>query len=214
MIFGKKKEQEVRVKVSEFCSLVGKTVAEFSKMIEEFVVRDKHFKMESRMIHDMEHEADVARRTIEQEICKGAFLPGYRSDYLMLIESIDRIANKAEEAGDNAYLLRPYVPEQYRPDFVKIGALTMQAYEPLPTMVNSLFEGGSDFLESVRIIERLEGEVDKIQFKLIHSIFKEYEAEKVDKLFLKMVIDSLAAVSDRIENVGDQMMLISALRKL
>lgn len=214
MLFEKKQEREIREKIREFCSLVGKTVSEFNTMIEEFVVGDKHFKVESWLIHDMEHEADVVRRHIEQEMCKGAFLPGYRSDYLMLMESIDRIANKAEEAGDNAFLLRPVIPEQYRSQFREIGRLTVEAYGPVPDMVDNLFEGGSDFSAPVREIQRLEALVDKIEFKLIHSIFKEYEAEKVDKLFLKMVIESLAAVSDRIENVADQIALICALRKL
>ncbi|MCK4413320.1 MAG: hypothetical protein KAY32_07245 [Candidatus Eisenbacteria sp.] len=34
------------------------TVAEFGRIVREYIDWDKHFKQQSKKIHDMEHEAD------------------------------------------------------------------------------------------------------------------------------------------------------------
>ncbi len=68
--------------------------------------------------------------------------------------------------------------------------------------------------EQVEEIGRLEQQIDKIQFYAVRRVYRELDLEKIDKLVLKMVIDLVCGVSDRIENVGDRLSIIAIKRKM
>jgi predicted phosphate transport protein (TIGR00153 family) len=215
MVFGQsKKNQEVQASILEYCELIGRTVNEFGRMIREYIDWDKHFKKQSKKVHTMEHEADEMRRSIEKAMFAGAFLPAYRADYVVLLEVLDRVANKAEEAGDTLYLVRPDIPEEIRPEFVRIAELTIQAYEQIPKTVASIMQGENDIEDVDRLVEGKEQEVDKIQFNITRKLFKELELGKPDAMVIKLLIDQICSVSDRIENVMDRLSLIAITRQL
>jgi len=215
MIFGQKKQNEaVKTRIREYCELIRKTVAEFKRMIEEYIDWDKHFKELSRKVHSMEHEADVIRREIERAMYEGAFLPAYRGDYINLLETLDRVANKAEEAGDTLYLMRPDIPEEIRADLVRIAELTVQAFERVPDAVMRVLGGDTEIQEVDSFVEEMEQEIDKIQFNITRMLFKKLDIEKVDALMVKLLIDQICSVSDRIENVMDKLSIIAIKRRL
>ena len=215
MIFGQKKQdQAVEKRIEEYCEVVRETVAGFKRMIIEYIEWDKHFKQVTKKVHDMEHKADVIRREIERAMFKGAFLPAYRGDYIELLETLDRVANKAEEAGDTLYLVRPDIPEELRPDFVRIAELTYEAFEPVPASVMRVLGGDTDVQAVDRFVEEKEQEVDRIQFRLTRQIFKEMDLPKADALLLWMFIDQICNVSDRIENVTDRLSVIAIKHQL
>ena len=213
MIFSRKRQDEaVSRQIVEYCQLIQTTVTEFRQMIDNYIDWDKQFKERSKLVHVMEHEADVLRRTIERAMFEGAFLPAYRMDYIALLERLDRVANKAEDAADMLYLVRPDIPEPIRSDFVRIADMTLEAFLPIPEAVGALLAGRSDVRAVESHVEGLESEIDKIQFQLIRKLFKDPGIEKVDAMCLKMLIDSICDVSDKIENVSDQMAIIAIKR--
>jgi uncharacterized protein len=214
MLFGKKQDKAVTEQLYVYIEVIKKTVDEFKRMVYEYIDWDKHFKEQSRKVHDMEHEADVVRRQIERAMFEGAFLPAYREDYIALLEKLDRVANKAEDAADTLYLMRPDVPEQIRPAFKQIADLTVEAFAPIPDGIRKLLDGETDIRELEEYVEGREQMIDKLQFDSIRSLFKELNMEKVDALLLKVMIDQLCDVSDKIENVTDIMAIIAIKRKL
>lgn len=215
MIFGqRKKNLAVRKQILDYCDLIRKTVAEFERMIKDYIDWDTQFKERSKRVHNMEHEADEMRRTIERAMYEGACLPAYRGDYISLLETLDRVANKAEEAGDTLYLVRPDIPEEIRDDFLKIAELTVQAYEPIPGAIAKVLEGDTDVADVDTFVETKEQEVDTIQFDITRKLFKEIEIAKVDALIVKTLIDEICNVSDRIENVMDRLSIIAITRQL
>ncbi len=214
MIFRNKARDRVHTLLREYTELIGDTVKEFANMLNDYLSADKQFKEETRHLHDMEGQADRVRRTIEHELYAGAMLPAYRQDWIVLVEILDRVANKAEEAGDMIYLIRPEVPEALHEDLRRVAALTTAAFEPVPGLIEKLLHDNFDVADEVRNIEIQEGKIDKLQFHLTRRVYKEHdELEKVDKLVLKQVIDKLASVSDRIENVGDRIAIIATKRQ-
>ncbi len=190
------------------------TVDEFRRMIHEYIDWDKHFKEQSRKVHDMEHTADIIRRRIERAMFEGAFLPAYREDYIDLLEKLDRVANKAEDAADTLYLMRPDIPDEIRPAFKTIADLTVEAFQPIPDGIRNLLDGETDISELEEAVESREQQIDKLQFDTIRVLFKGLNMAKVDALLLKVMIDQLCDVSDKIENVTDCMAIIAIKRKL
>ena len=207
-------DSAVQKRICDYCSLIGDTIDEFNQMIKDYIDWNKRFKEQSRKVHKMEHQCDVVRREIERAVFDGAFLPAYREDYIGLLETLDRVANKAEEAGDTLYLLRPDIPEPIRADFITIGELTAQAWEPVPASVKRVMEGDTDVSEVDIFVESKEQEVDKLQFEMTRRLFKEFKIEKVDALMNKTLIDQICSVSDRVENVMDRLTIFAIKRRL
>lgn len=214
MLFGKKQDKAVTALLFEYIDVIKKTVDEFRRMVYEYIEWDNHFKERSRKVHEMEHHADVIRRQIERAMFEGAFLPAYREDYIALLERLDRVANKAEDAADTLYLMRPDIPELIRPAFKQIADLTVEAFAPIPEGIRNLLDGETDISGLEEFVEGREQMIDKLQFDSIRSLFKELGVEKVDALLLKGTIDQLCDVSDKIENVTDAMAIIAIKRKL
>src|SRR5690606_7949279 len=64
-----------------------------------------------------EHEADEIRREMEIEFYEGAFLPFDREDRIMLVESIDKVADVIESTAFTVSLGQVSLPPEFRDDF-------------------------------------------------------------------------------------------------
>jgi len=214
MFFRDKKQEKVLRQIDEFCRLIGECVDQYAKMIDDYLDADKQFKEESQRVHELEGAADKLRFSMEREMYRGAFLPAYREDFIGLLEKLDRVANKAEDSADLIYLVRPVIPERVGQDLREIARLTLKAWAPIPTMVHKTLHDEHDVQDDVVKIGRLEKRVDQIQFNAVRRVYKSRDIEKFDKLILKMVIDQVSEVSDRIENVGDRTSIIAIKRQM
>jgi uncharacterized protein len=215
MLFSRKKQDdEVGKQIVAYCELIGQTVGEYRRMIADYIDWDKEFKKRTKRVHKLEAECDELRRSIQRGMFQGAFLPAYREDYVALLEKLDRVANKAEDAGDTLYLIRPDIPDPIRPTFVEIADLSVQAYEPVPAAVAGLLEGETDVDALARHVQAKEREVDKLQFNLIRQLFRDLDLGKGDAMCLKMLVDQICEVSDKIENVTDQMAIVAIKRHM
>jgi uncharacterized protein len=214
MFFRDKKQARVIERIEQYCQLVGAAVVEYSSMVHNYLDADKQFKEKSLRVHELESEADRVRFDMEREMVAGAFLPAYREDYIDLVETIDRVANKAEDSADLVYLVRPEIPAELAEPLREIADNTVEMYSLVCSMVSRTLRDDHDVQDDVVKIGRQEKKVDQIQFTAVRTVYKQLEMEKVDKLVLKMVIDQLCEVSDRIENVADRISIIAIKRSL
>ncbi len=215
MIFGEdKKEKAVKELIREYCDLIKDTVGQFARMLDAYIDWDSEFKERSKKVHKLESRADEIQREIAKALCEGAFLPAYREDYVALLETLDRVANKAEAVGDTLSCVRPDIPEEIRKEFVRIAELTVEAYEPVPDAVMAVLGGEGDVEELDAFVGKREAEVDAIQFETMHKLFRELEIDRADAMLVKMLLDQACSVSDRIENVADRLTLIAIKRRM
>ena len=214
MLFRDKRQENVVAEIERFCGMIGEAVSEHGKMVRDYLEGNEQFREESKHVHELESGADLIRFEVEREMHRGAFLPAYRQDYIDLLETLDRVANKAEDSADVIVLARPEIPEEIKDDLREICDLTSKCYQPIPEMVRSTLRDEHEVQEQVEEIGRLEQRIDSIQFYAVHRVYRELDLEKIDKLVLKMVIDLICGVSDRIENVGDRLSIIAIKRKM
>jgi len=214
MIFGRKAHQEVLDLIDEFTKTIGTAVEQFAKLVDAYLDGKADLNKHSLRVHELESNADTTRFKIERKMLKGAFLPAYRSDYIDLLETLDRVANKAEDAADTIFLTRPEVPEEIREDLKKITRLTQQAYELVPEIINRVFQEDYGVKSTVKEIGKIETEIDAIQFRLLRHVWHDMEIDKVDKVILRRCIDEISHVSDYIENVGDRLSIIAIKHRM
>ena len=200
--FGKK-EKEVDALIAKHLEMVGRTLAALARMIDDYLKQDKAFKGEGYEVHSFEHEADKIRREAERKMEQGAFLPIYREDYIVLLELVDRVANKAEAVADFITLTRPNIPGFLEEGLRPLVAANVDIFKPLSRMYEMFQEDANKVLEIGKAVSEREQFVDRLQWDLTKAVFKS-DLTLAEKLHLKEFIDEIAAISDRAEDVADR----------
>jgi len=213
MIFFGKKEKEVEDQIIKYIRLIKQTLLKFSGFIDDYLRRDKQFKEEAMKIHTLEHEADEIRRDVALKLTRGAFLPIYREDYIVLLELIDKIANKAESTSDFIVLTRPHVPDFLLDGIKQMVRATAECFEPMENMYEMFQKDLDEVLSAAKRVEKKEQEIDGLQWNLIKAVFKS-DLQLAEKLHFKELIDNIAAISDRIEDVSDRFEIMVVKRSL
>ena len=213
-MFGRKKQSKVEGLIHRYCELVGETVSELTTTLNAYLDGEPDAMEGFKLVEELETEADTIRLEVEHKMLKGAFLPSHRQDYVDLLETLDRVANKAEDAADMFLLVRPEVPTVVDEALREMASLTEQAWQPVPELVSRVMAEEYDIRETVKQIGAVESQVDAVQYSAIRSVFRDGELKRVDQLIMMLLLQRVGAVSDRIENVGDRLSLIALKWKL
>lgn len=211
--FGPSREKEVEELITKHFSTVRETLTEFAKMVELYLDGDKTFKDSCYIIHNQEHEADKIRREAQLKMYQGAFLPIYREDYIVLLELIDSVANKAESTSDFIILTRPEIPDFLQEGIRALTTASVDTFRPLERMYELFQEDIDKVLEVAHSVEEREQVADKFQWDLTNAVFKS-ELPLAEKSHLKNLIDHIATISDRIEDVSDRFEIMVVKRTI
>ena len=97
----RKKEEDLLARIINYTILVGKTVEKLKELIELLIKKEGKRKITSIFseIDMLETEADEVRRKLTEEIAAGSFFSYLREDFLLLLETIDDIADSAKDAS-------------------------------------------------------------------------------------------------------------------
>jgi predicted phosphate transport protein (TIGR00153 family) len=213
MLFFDKKASEVEELFIEFFETIDRVLKEFRAMLFAYFKVDKVFKEEAWKVHNLEHDADVIRRKIEIKLSEGAFLPIYREDYITLAELVDRIANKAEATSDYVVLTRPQIPDFLLDGLHSLIDASIKTYTPMIDGLKAFQNDMGKVMEVTQKIGDLEQEVDQIQWDVTKKLFKS-DLDLAAKLHLKGLIDSIADISDRIEDAAERFEVMLVKRRI
>jgi len=212
MMFFDKKEEEADRLLMKLFENIGEVLEEFRTMFVCYIQNDKRFKEQAFRIHTQEHEADLVRREVQLKLFEGAFLPIYREDYVTLAESVDKIANSAEDVGDYIVLTRPAVPDFLVDGVMQMIDATVKGYEPLKKSFNILRNDMSKLFDIRNQVGESEQSVDSILWDLTKRLFKS-DLDLAHKLHLKGLLDIIAKISNRMEDVADHFEIMVIKRK-
>ncbi len=208
-----KKETEVQNLIDHHFDLVGRTLNELERMVETYLKGDKAFKTCCGNIDRLEHEADQVRREIECKLYEGAFLPIYREDYIVLIEQLDQVANQAEAVSQFIVLTRPEIPDEIHDDLCRVARVTAESLKIIVGCIESVRKKPAEAFALSKQVQDKEREVDRIVWEMTKTIFKS-KMKKAEKIHLKMLIDRIAAISNRIEDTTDRLATMAVKRNV
>ena len=207
-----KKENEAEKLFREHFDMVGQTVYELKRSIDNYLQSCDKFKECSFNVHKMEHDADLWKHKIELKLYEGAFLPIYRGDYLELVERIDKIANRCEDVADFLSLTRPTTPEWLHEGVQQMMVLTVGTYEELKLGFDIFMEGMHDVFGVSQKVGDKEQAVDKVEWESNRAVFKS-DLELAHKLLLREFIGQIGKISNRMEDVADYFEIIATKRR-
>ncbi|MBS3766164.1 TIGR00153 family protein [Candidatus Bipolaricaulota bacterium] len=163
--------------------------------------------------HSLEGKADDLRREIEMKLLNGALLARSRRPLLDVVERTDKLANAAEASMDFTLLQRIELPEELGPIAEDIVNQSVEIVEVVQEGLEVLFGGNGDVLQYTEEIEQLEGDIDDLERDFIQTLFGLDNLELAEKILLRQYLEGLVEISDRAEDLSDEMEIITATRK-
>lgn len=205
-----KKQREIEDAIEQYLQETQKCLSAFSQATEVYFTEglSSRFGELVEKVHESEAESDRKRREAESMMYGRALIPEHRGDVLGLLEAVDLVPNKAESVAYQIWLQDMVVPDEYKEQFKALVAANVASFDLLCGAVNNLFVDPRQILPVVEKICEKEKESDRIERKLIKSIF-DSPGDKAEKILLKELILEIGAISDRAENVSDRLRIIA-----
>lgn len=172
----------------------------------------------SRTISKLEHEADLTKNDIRNNLPTTLFLPIARSSLLDILSLQDSIADRAEDIGILLTLKELELASTLAPLFEEFVQMNLEACEEVHKIIlemGLLLEssfGGQEAQKVQEMVEKVaykEHEVDVLQRKLLKEFFAVSEGFSASSVFLWMkVIQEVGALSDESEKLANRVRMI------
>ena len=209
-LFGQGREKEVRALLFQLLDKVGECVARTGDVLDDYLAgRLDEAKTGAINVDHLETEADQMRRSVNDLLYRGAFLPIFRSDIHDFVERMDMVADMAETTCDFLLGQRPEFPGECGDSLKEIVALTKEAYSALHDAVATFFSSPDEKIIRERLtkVGITESTIDDIEWKLTRQIFTS-GLPLANKIHLNQFIETLTEISDQIEDTGDRLEIL------
>ena len=214
---GGRKEKETYDTLKALSRTVVKSVKKFREGIEAYSELD--FERGEDLLEEvdeLESEADKHGYKFESQLREGAFLPAFRGDLSKLAETIDDIADMAEESIREVHR-RPKMYSELaeaeeenkdvksvRDGLVDLASKAVDSAEVMNDAVVILMDDMDGAAEKAEEVHRRERDSDLLEDELVRTLY-EYE-ELLDPITIMQIrglIEKFGAISDAAENSGD-----------
>ena len=166
-------------------------------------------------IGEAEAKADISLRKMIDSLQGHAYLPSTREDIISVATSCDKIANKCEGIANHVVYEHFTFPSKFAEDLLKIVSITHDQFEVLEKSVTKLFANFGELLRDHAILDEIrdfESMVDRIEHSLNEEIYT-LDIELAARMQLAKYVESLADISDTIENIADKIQIMLITRK-
>ena len=219
-MFGKKERDRINELLGLHIEKVDQTLKRFKECIYAYIEdgpskdKDARYNVIGYEVHKLENEADDLRRELQRKLyIEASFLPELREDYVNLTELIDQVADIAEHTTDNLVLLQPDIPSSLNDDIKELVDLTLNTYGPIDKIVKYLLTNKDLVFENCKMIEDNEDLVDKKEWHVIKDLF-DLDIPIGNKIIIREIVQSIAMISNQIEDVSDKMEVMVIKRQV
>jgi len=179
---------------------------------------DKKLREVASQIFKAEHDADMVKKDIRNNLPKSIFLPVARGDLLSFLKEQDNIADSAEDLAVLLTMRKTAVPEELKPELKDFVEKVLETYEVAMTVsseIKVLAETSFTGVEAHKVmdlIEKLklkEWEADKAQMEAAKKMFSiEKKLDPVSVMMWMHIFNELGTLANHAENAGDRMRMM------
>jgi len=207
-------QQEIENKLADYLTLTEGIASHMEKAVGAYLNKDREeFARVFERINEAEHQLDMLRRDIEEEIYGRRLLPDTRGDLLVLLESMDKIPNRVQALTREIALQKVQVPERLHASLIKLAERDVKIVHVLTRAASAFLDKPDEVKASVKDLSYYEHEGDLIEQEAVALVFDDENLELAHKLQLHHLIDNLGSICDIAEDVGDRL-VIAALKRL
>lgn len=169
-------------------------------------------------IFKAEHDADLVKKDIRNNLPKSILLPVARGDLLSFLKEQDNIADSAEDLAVLLTMRKTAVPDELKSELKDFVEKVLETYEVAMTVsseIKILAEtsfAGVEAHKVMDLIEKLklkEWEADKAQMEAVKKMFSiEKKLDPVSVMMWMHIFGELGTIANHAENAGDRMRMM------
>lgn len=163
--------------------------------------------------HKLESQADDIRRDIEFQLYSKALLPESRGDIFGVLETIDRVINKAESVLFQIQLENISLPGEMKGHITRITTITDECLQLVYDAASRCFDKNADIIGLADLIDEKESRCDHAEREAMRTIFNS-DMEWHLRFQLKNLVSELGNITDRSEEVSDRLVITSIKRRV
>ena len=149
-----------------------------------------------------EHQADLLRRKILDEIKDGGLVPPNREDLMSFVKKLDTIADYANAAGKLLKFFNFPLPKEISTKLYEYAKLILLATAKIQEAVDYMEKEEGKVLPACTEIEIFEKRGDEIKNELL-DLFLDSKLKCPQLIFLNELIEALEKTLDRTEDSAD-----------
>ena len=161
--------------------------------------------------HMAESCSDDLRREIEILLYEKALMPESRGDILGMLETVDKIPNKAESVTFQMQTEVLRIPDEFKPELRKIINMNFDIFADVKRAIRAVFNDIGEVRRITNEIDKKESGSDSMERDLIKKLFSS-NINIGEKILLKELIIEIGSISDRAENVADRLNIMAVKR--
>jgi len=161
--------------------------------------------------HMAESCSDDLRREIEISLYEKALIPESRGDILGLLETVDKIPNKAESVAFQIQTEAIRIPDEFKSELKKIINVNFDVFKDIKLAINAIFKDIGKVRYITNEIDKKESGSDSMERDLIKKLFSS-NIDVEEKILLKELIIEIGSISDRAENAADRLNIMAVKR--
>ncbi len=209
------KTKSLENSVNNFHDKVIEASITFRKAIQTFLSSEdaNERKKINKKIKDIEHEADILRRQIENELYTQNILPNMQAEIFKLVESLDKIINNFNEVVFKFYIEKPEIPQNIHAKVIELSHLVANCVEYMAIASRAFFNDLSVVRDYSLKVYLMEKEADAIYNSLKKSIFGS-SLPLANKLQLDSFITQVSSIADNAEDCADELAIFVLKRDI
>ena len=157
----------------------------------------------------IEKELDDLGRQIQMSLLHESLMPVSRDDLLWFLTKMDKVPSSFKHSLSDIVLEKPQIPEDFHLPLKDMLGHTHDAVKALANATDALFSDLRAVRQHVEEVGRQESMVDKIEYKLLQSVFEDEKVELARKYQLKGILKQLGAVTNLAEDVADAVLILA-----
>lgn len=181
-----------------------KTVEHFVEAVKAFIKGDLTAKTTAiDQVRESEHQADLLRSKMVDELSKGMLLPPDREDLMHFVKSLDRIADWTNGAARILGFIEQRPPEDVMKNIFSGAELILNSVSKLKEGISALAKNDlKKALLDCADVDRFEHEADD-QKKVLIEAMLHAKLEPVAFFLCYQLAEYLEGVTDKIEDAAD-----------
>ncbi|MFA4853971.1 MAG: DUF47 family protein [Candidatus Omnitrophota bacterium] len=201
---GMAEEQSILLDAKKHVEETYKTVAYFSAAVKAFIQNDLEAKTKAiENVRESEHQADILRSKMINELSEGMLLPPDREDLMHFVKTLDKIADWTNGAARLLGFIEGNIPESVLENISLGTDLIVSSISKLQEAIGALTKNElkNAMLLSAEI-DHLEHQADDQKKAMIEAIIHA-KLEPVSLLLTYQLAEYLEGVTDKIEDCAD-----------
>lgn len=202
--------------IEHFMTQIDQGVLVFQEGVKSYLSENhQSFSEHLRNLSNLETEADIAKRKIENLLYTRSLMPQLRGDIMRLLEDLDNIIDLAKTSLYQFDVEVPYIPVELHADFIKLTEVSIAAVETVIPAARAYFRDPESIKEKIHRVYFYEKEVDKIAMTIKRKAFQEMSNLKLsEKFHLRYFTLHIETLSDAAEKVADLLSIMAIKRNM